>query len=108
MSARTAGARRSPWRWDAKGDLRAADFVGRRSTGIAVNVTTCSPFLFVLLAGRPVESCHHLDLRKILRSGSGHLTASRESWASMGSRNDSVFPDPVPDVTIPGCPLWIP
>ena len=31
-----------------------------------------------------------------------HCVASREIWARMGSRNDSVFPEPVPDVTMPG------
>ena len=38
----------------------------------------------------------------------GQVFASRMIWARTGRRNDSVLPDPVPDVTTPGWPGRVP
>ena len=41
-------------------------------------------------------------LGSVIVPGAGHAFASRMIWASTGNRNASVFPEPVPDVTMPG------
>ncbi|MCY1511439.1 hypothetical protein D9M68_458590 [compost metagenome] len=50
----------------------------------------------------------HQGVSRYPASGFDQLTASRDNAAMMGNMKLSVLPEPVPDVTMPGCPGWIP
>src|SRR4051794_5000239 len=97
INARTAGGRPavSPRRCGTNGD--ALGFFAPGLFGTSSQVAY----------GVPLGLCHHRRLR-YPGPGAGQRMASLARAANTGNRNDSVLPEPVPDVTMPGLPLSTP